>query len=74
MTAKTRAAKQFDCVEFKQQSQERLMAEYEERRTEFPSYVDFIQAKVFEDEWSRQLWESIGGQQQTPLREEEANK
>jgi len=67
MTTKTKTAKQFDCVEFKQQSQERLMAEYEKRKTEFASYGDFIQAKVFEDEWSRHLWESIGGQQPKPL-------
>ena len=66
MTPSTRTAKDFDCVEFKRQSQERLTAEYEERKDEFGSYVDFIRAKVLEDEWASQLWKSIGAEHSTP--------
>ncbi len=69
MKTKTKTIKKFDCVAFKQQSQERLIEEYEKRKTEFASYMDFIKAKVVEDEWSKHLWETIGGQQPKPLRE-----
>ena len=61
MRSKTETRKAFDCVEFKRQSQQRLRAEYEERRNEFDSYVDFIRAKVMEDEWSRRIWERARG-------------
>ena len=57
MTSKIETPKAFDCVEFKRQSQQRLRAEYEERKSEFDSYVDFIRAKVMENEWSRRIWE-----------------
>ena len=57
MTSKIETPKAFDCIEFKRQSQQRLRSEYEERRSEFGSYVDFLRAKVMEDEWSRRIWE-----------------
>ena len=53
MSAKT---KTFDCVEFKRQIQRRLREEYEARADEFDSYVDFINAKVREDQWAREMW------------------
>ena len=50
MTTKT---KTFDCVEMKRQAQERLSGEYEARKGEFDSYLDFIHAKAEESEWVR---------------------
>jgi hypothetical protein len=52
MTPKT---KTFDCVEMKQAAQKRLRVEYESRKQEFPSYVDFLQAKADESPWVRQM-------------------
>ena len=48
--------KTFDCIASKRQAQESLRAEYEKRTDEFDSYVDFINAKVSENQWSRQMW------------------
>ena len=42
--------KTFDCVEFKHRAQERLMAEYEARKDEFASEVEFLNAKADESE------------------------
>jgi len=61
METKTETPKAFDCVEFKRQSQQRLRAEYEKRKSEFGSYVEFIRAKAHEDEWCRRIWERVGG-------------
>ena len=47
--------KTFDCVEMKREAQERLHAEYDRRRSEFASYVDFLNAKAQESE----LWKWI---------------
>jgi len=41
--------KTFDCVEFKNSIQRELMREYEARKGEFPSYVDFINAAANAD-------------------------
>ena len=41
--------KTFDCVEMKRQAQERLMKEYETRKGEFESYVDFINSTANSD-------------------------
>jgi hypothetical protein len=46
-------AKTFDCVDFKRKAQERLRAEYEARRSEFPDYYDFLRAKAEESEIGR---------------------
>lgn len=50
-------AKKFDCVEMKRQAQEKLQAEWERRKQEFPSYGAFLEAGVHESEWSRRVWE-----------------
>ncbi len=47
----------FDCVEFKRQAQERIEAEYQARKDEFPSYPAFLEAKTRESEWASALWE-----------------
>ena len=70
MKAKTKVSKSFDCVEFKRQSQEQLMAEYEKRKDEFGSYIDFIKAKTFEDKWASQLWKSIGTEHSIPAQDQ----
>ena len=46
-------AKAFDCVEWKHRAQERLMAEYEARKGEFASEIDFLKAKAGESETAR---------------------
>ena len=43
-------SKTFDCVEFKRRAQERLMAEYEARKDEFSSEIEFLNAKADESE------------------------
>ena len=47
--------KTFDCVEMKDRIQAKLLAEYEARKDEFPSYMAFIRATAAESEWVRQL-------------------
>ncbi len=42
--------KTFDCVEWKDRAQERLWAEYEARKDEFASEVEFLKAKAEESE------------------------
>ncbi len=49
----------FDCVEFKRQAQEKLQAEYEARKSEFPSYPAFLEAKTRESEWASAIWEKV---------------
>ena len=45
--------KTFDCVEMKNRIQAELFAEYELRKGEFASYLDFINAKVKDSELAR---------------------
>ncbi len=52
--------KTFDCVEMKNRIQSELFAEYESRKGEFASYLDFINAKVKDSE----LMEFIDGKTQ----------
>ena len=47
MSTKT---KTFDCVEMKNRIQAERLAEYESRKGEFTSYVDFINARVKDSE------------------------
>jgi hypothetical protein len=54
MSTKT---KTFDCVEMKNRIQAELFAEYESRKGEFASYLDFIDAKVKDSELARFLQE-----------------
>ena len=42
--------KTFDCVEMKNRIQAERLAEYETRKNEFSSYVDFIDARVKDSE------------------------
>ena len=42
--------KTFDCVEMKNRIQAERLAEYESRKGEFASYVDFINARVKDSE------------------------
>ena len=48
MTTKIKA---FDCVEMKRRAQDQLRAEYESRKPEFESYVDFLNAKADQSPW-----------------------
>ncbi|MGD0518240.1 MAG: hypothetical protein ABSA26_11955 [Thermoguttaceae bacterium] len=52
MTTKT---KTFDCVEMKQRIQEQLRSEYESRKKEFASYVDFLNAKAAQSQWVKKI-------------------
>jgi hypothetical protein len=49
--------KTFDCVEMKRQAQEKIQSEWEQRKDEFPSYGDFLEAGIRESPWSRRIWE-----------------
>ena len=48
MMAKTN--KKFDCVEMKNAIQQQLRQEFERRKNEFASYVDFVNSAVNESE------------------------
>ena len=47
--------KTFDCVEFKRQAQKRLRDEYEARKDEFESFVDFINRTANESELAKAI-------------------
>ena len=55
----TTQTKTFDCVEMKRRIQQELQAEYETRKKDFPSYVDFLEAKADESPWVRQQRERL---------------
>jgi len=58
-------AKTFDCVEMKNRIQAELLAEYEARKDEFKSYLDFINATAKNSELAeivRQKTQSRGQQ------------
>ncbi len=42
----TKKAKQFDCVEMKNRIQAARWAEYQVRKNEFRSYLDFVNARA----------------------------
>ena len=52
MTTKT---KTFDCVEMKNRIQAERMAEYEARKNEFSSYLDFINARMKNSELAKSI-------------------
>ena len=56
MTLKT---KTFDCVEMKRKAQQKLRAEYASRKSEFPSYVAFLETKARESQWQCDFWGRI---------------
>ena len=47
--------KTFDCVEMKRECQRKLRAEYEARKKEFASFLDFISRNAEESE----LWKKV---------------
>lgn len=51
--------KTFDCVEMKHAAQRKLRAEYESRKGEFGSYVEFLDAKADESQWQRKFWAKV---------------
>jgi hypothetical protein len=59
-------AKTFDCVAFKRRAQERLMAEYEERKDEFSSEIEFLNAKADESEIAKAVRAKIGRPEKPP--------
>ncbi len=59
----TKPKKTFDCVEMKHKAQEKLHAEYETRKAEFPSYFAFLEAKAAESSWQRKFWAKIADAQ-----------
>jgi hypothetical protein len=48
-----RKTKTFDCVEMKNRIQAARLAEYEARKGEFASYIDFINARVKDSELAK---------------------
>ena len=55
-----RKAKTFDCVETKNRIQAEMLAEYEARKDEFPSFLDFVKASAEKSEWVRRMREKFG--------------
>lgn len=51
--------KKFDCVEMKNEAQQKLRQEYETHKSEFTSFVDFIHAKAQKSLVIRQFRERI---------------
>ena len=47
--------KTFDCVEMKNDCQERSRDEYDQRHDDFPSYVEFVNAMMEETEWGKSI-------------------
>ena len=47
--------KTFDCVEMKNRIQAQLLAEYERRKGEFASFVEFLKARNEENKWAREV-------------------
>ncbi len=47
--------KTFDCVEMKHEAQRKLRAEFESRRDEFKSIIEFIDLKARESELAKLL-------------------
>jgi hypothetical protein len=47
--------KAFECVKMKHDIQAKIMAEYEARKGEFSSFVDFINTRANESPWTRKM-------------------
>jgi len=58
--------KTFDCVQMKRRAQEKLRAEYEARKSEFSSVVDFLNAKADTSATRKALRAKGGRQAQEP--------
>ncbi len=52
--------KTFDCVEMKNRIQEEMLAEYEARGEEFPSFIAFVKATAEKSVWVRRMREKFG--------------
>ena len=59
MATETKKPKVFDCVEMKHKAQAEIMAEWEQRKGEFSSYEEFLEAGVKESPWGRQMLERL---------------
>ncbi len=51
--------KTFDCIEAKRKAHRRMMAEYESRKREFPSLVEFLNAKAEESDIAKSVRQKI---------------
>ena len=49
--------KDFDCVDMKNDAQRKIQEEYEQRKSEFKSFADFLHAKAKESPWQREILE-----------------
>ena len=58
MTTRT---KPFDCVEMKRKAQEKLMAEYQNRKAEFRSYGDFLRSKASQSKLATAIRAKLAG-------------
>ena len=56
----TEVKKDFDCVEMKNRIQAERWAEYQARKDEFESYIDFIQWRASQSPWIRELEKKFG--------------
>jgi len=54
-------AKGFDCVDMKREAQRRLLAEYEQRKDEFDSYVAFLNWKGDHSEFAKMMRRKAAG-------------
>jgi len=52
--------KTFDCVEMKNRIQAEIQAEYEARRSEFSSFVEFVKASAMKADYARALHSKFG--------------
>ena len=52
--------KTFDCVEMKNRIQTQRMAEYESRKDEFSSFLDFVRAEANKSKWVQQVRKQYG--------------
>jgi len=53
--------KSFDCVEMKNRIQADIQAEYEARREEFSSFVEFVKASSSNSDYARAMHRKFGG-------------
>lgn len=60
-----RRNKDFDCVEMKHRIQRELQEEFERRRDEFDSYVDFIHERAKESKFVQEIKQKIERARQT---------
>lgn len=59
MRHKLSTTKTFDCVEMKNRIQADRLAEYEARKGEFASYLDFINARVKDSELAKIIGQKV---------------